>query len=174
MVPSGRRPALIGTRWRRPAGRIDLARCSSRGAGPRWALCRLSQVWGHPGEMAFHVVVAKPCHPARGGGRGVGGYAGSGEGGLEAGDPQPASHTLERVRRGGFRVREGCGILCSLTVLLFSVCHIGLGPPPLTYTWGPCCSSKLRDPAQIRGSLSCIWTADVAQLVRTLPSTRKS
>lgn len=79
-VPSGRRPVLIGTRWRRPAGRIDLARCSSRGAGPSWALCRLSQVWGHPGEMAFHVVVAKPCHPARGGGRGVGGTLAVGRG----------------------------------------------------------------------------------------------
>lgn len=33
-------------------GSIDLARCSSHRAG-----CRFSQVWGHPGGTAFHVVL---------------------------------------------------------------------------------------------------------------------
>jgi hypothetical protein len=117
-VPSGRRPALIGTRWRRPAGRIDLARCSSPGAGPRWALCRLSQVWGHPGEMAFHVVVAKPCHPACGGRKRNGGTLAVRR---RVWRLETHSQPVPDPREGSSGLPKGCGTLCSLTVL-FPLC----------------------------------------------------
>lgn len=59
-VQSGRRPALIGTRWLH--WELSLASLILPGVlatrrGQRRAGCRLSQVWGHPGGMAFHVVM---------------------------------------------------------------------------------------------------------------------
>lgn len=78
------------------------------------------------------------------------GHAGSGEEGLEVGDPQPASATpRERVRRPG----EGdVGATERLWDIVFpycpipTVCHIGLGLTP-TYTQGHC-SPVLRDLCQ--------------------------
>lgn len=59
-VLGGRRPALIGTRWRhREPSRASLILpgVPATGRGQHRAGCRFSQVWGHPGGMAFHVVV---------------------------------------------------------------------------------------------------------------------
>lgn len=59
-VRHGRRPALIGTRWLywepSRASLISPGVPATR-RGQCWAGCRFSQVWGHPGGMAFHVVV---------------------------------------------------------------------------------------------------------------------
>lgn len=87
-VPSGRRPALIGTRWRRPAGRIDLARCSSRaGWGRAGRSAGFPRCGDTPGKWLFMWLWQSLATQHVGGERGIKGHAGSGEEGLEAGDP---------------------------------------------------------------------------------------
>lgn len=74
-VPSGRRPALIGTRCRaREPSRapLILPGVPATGRGQRRAGCRLSQVWGLPGGMVSYVVAEQACHPARGEARALG------------------------------------------------------------------------------------------------------
>lgn len=59
-VRSGRRPALIGTRWLHwepSLASLILPGVPATRRGQRRAGCRFSQVWGHPGGMAFHVVM---------------------------------------------------------------------------------------------------------------------
>lgn len=140
-VPSGRRPALIGTRWRRPAGRIDLARCSSRGAGPALGALPAFPGVGTPRGNGFSCGCGKALPPStwrRPKSRGLRWQWGEGSGGWRPTASQ--CHTLERRPgdrdRGDSRYGRPFYSLC--------VTH-RFGTPPHTYTWGHCCPSKLRD-----------------------------
>lgn len=149
-VPSGRRPALIGTRWRRPAGRIDLARCSSRGAGPALGALPAFPGVGTPRGNGFSCGCGKALPPStwrRPKSRGVALAVGRGVWRLET-HSQPVPHPGEKVRRQGprgFQVREAVG-RCVPLLPFYTVCVAHrFGTPPYTYTWGHCCPSKLRD-----------------------------
>lgn len=142
-VPSGRRPALIGTRWRRPAGRIDLARCSSRGAGPALGALPAFPGVGTPRGNGFSCGCGKALPPSMWGRTGNRGHAGSGEEGLGAGDPQSASARPRRGSGDWDRGDAAVGAAERLWDIVFpycpmpAVCHTGLGLTP-TYTQGHC------------------------------------
>lgn len=138
-VPSGRRPALIGTRWRRPAGRIDLARCSSRGAGPALGALPAFPGVGTPRGNGFSCGCGKALPPStwrRPKSRGLRWQWGEGSGGWRPTASQ--CHTLERRPgdrdRGDSRYGRLWGVVSPYCLSIPSVWHIGLGPlPTLTH-----------------------------------------